>query len=351
MKSNRAPAELGVELWEHVANVLQAMKGIAADLALDGRPADEDRASGGIIDRLGSPLHDRCASHLPVDRTVCPKCGSRVSARATRCVVCGNPLQSGAAAKRRASPQITLSLPVALALLAVFALLASGLTFVADPGHGAGPAAEPTGTPDHHADDHRHPAAVADRDAPSPTATPEPPIEYTVVEGDSAWAWRRFFGVSVQSIVELNRLPATCPLSIGQRLLIPQPTPTPLPPPTETLSPDEATDVACEKVTYTVQDNDTLSGIADELQRLDPGGHGLQRHDQPDRLRRPGPDRPPVRTPADARARRRRRPCRRPTRRRTCCCRAMARLSLWPTAPSRCSGRRSRPCGKTRPIR
>jgi predicted hydrolase (HD superfamily) len=32
-------AELGVDLWEHVAVVLQAMKGIAADLGLDGRLA------------------------------------------------------------------------------------------------------------------------------------------------------------------------------------------------------------------------------------------------------------------------------------------------------------------------
>jgi putative nucleotidyltransferase with HDIG domain len=32
-------AELGVELWEHVGVVLEAMKGIAADLGLDGRLA------------------------------------------------------------------------------------------------------------------------------------------------------------------------------------------------------------------------------------------------------------------------------------------------------------------------
>jgi putative nucleotidyltransferase with HDIG domain len=32
-------AELGVELWEHVGIVLEAMKGIAADLGLDGRLA------------------------------------------------------------------------------------------------------------------------------------------------------------------------------------------------------------------------------------------------------------------------------------------------------------------------
>jgi predicted hydrolase (HD superfamily) len=32
-------AELGVDLWEHVGVVLEAMKGIAADLGLDGRLA------------------------------------------------------------------------------------------------------------------------------------------------------------------------------------------------------------------------------------------------------------------------------------------------------------------------
>jgi LysM repeat protein len=197
----------------------------------------------------------------PADRTVCPKCGSRVSPTATRCVVCGNPLQTGGAAKRRSSAQVSLSLPAALGLLAVFALLAAGLTFGAIQLMGLGEPAEPTGTPT------ITPTITltlqpSPTETIAPTATPEPPTPYTVVENDSCLALAAFFEVSVQSIVELNQLPASCPLSIGQRLLIPHPTPTPLPPPTETLSPDEATDVACEKVTYTVQDNDTLSGIA-----------------------------------------------------------------------------------------
>ncbi len=33
------PAELGVDLWEHVGRVLDAMAGIAPDLGLDGRLA------------------------------------------------------------------------------------------------------------------------------------------------------------------------------------------------------------------------------------------------------------------------------------------------------------------------
>jgi LysM repeat protein len=146
--------------------------------------------------------------------------------------------------------------------LAVFALLAAGLTYGAMRATGLGEPSEPTGTPT------LTPTQTATlpplaTETEVPTATLEPPTQYRVVEGDQCLGLAAFFGVSVQSIVELNQLPATCPLSIGQTILIPRPTPTPLPPPTETLSPAEATDAACEKITYTVLDNDTLGGIAE----------------------------------------------------------------------------------------
>jgi LysM repeat protein len=170
-------------------------------------------------------------------------------------------LRGGADAGPRGGSQISLSLPAAIGLLLVFALIAAGVTFAAIRLTGVGTPREPTGTPT------LTPTitvtlAPTPTETPVPTATTLPPQEYTVVENDSCLALAAFFGVSVQSIVELNQLPSTCPLSIGQKLLIPQPTPTPLPPPTETLSAADATDAACEKITYTVQDNDTLSGIA-----------------------------------------------------------------------------------------
>jgi LysM repeat protein len=151
---------------------------------------------------------------------------------------------------------------LALAVLAAFALLAAGLTYVAVRATGLGAAGEPTATPS------ITPTITMTleptfTEAPTLTPTPLPPIEYKVAANDTCLGLAGFFGVSVQSIVELNRLPSTCPLSIGQTVLIPQPTPTALPPPTETLSPADATDAACEKLTYTVQDNDTLGGIAE----------------------------------------------------------------------------------------
>jgi len=55
--------------------------------------------------------------------------------------------------------------------------------------------------------------------------------------------------------VLLNNLPADCStLYENQKLLIPQPTPTATPPATSTLSPAEATEAACQKLDYTVQE-------------------------------------------------------------------------------------------------
>jgi LysM repeat protein len=101
---------------------------------------------------------------------------------------------------------------------------------------------------------------------PTSTNTPEPtptPFSYTVKLGDNCLTIAYSFKVSVQSIVLLNNLPADCStLYENQKLLIPQPTPTPSPPATSTLTSGEATEAACEKYDYIVQENDTLSSIA-----------------------------------------------------------------------------------------
>jgi LysM repeat protein len=61
----------------------------------------------------------------------------------------------------------------------------------------------------------------------------------------------------------LNNLPADCStLFEGQSLLIPQPTPTATALPTSTLTGIDATEAACEKIPYEVQENDTLSSIS-----------------------------------------------------------------------------------------
>lgn len=161
----------------------------------------------------------------------------------------------------RRGAEIRLSLPLAAALLAVFSLLSAGLTYAAVNFMGTAEEA-PTATVT--ATVTLTPTASL---TPQPTATftPEPsptPLTHIVSENETCAALAAFYGVSVQSIVQLNNLPITCPLSVGQRLLIPHPTATPSPEPTATLPPEEATRAACETITYTVEANDTLSGIA-----------------------------------------------------------------------------------------
>ncbi len=193
---------------------------------------------------------------------VCPTCGTRISKNATRCLVCGTDLKPESSASLSGTgSKITLSLPLALILLAVFALLAAGMTFAVIRLTGVGQETTPTVTitPTTTQTNTPEPTNTA---SPEPTMTPLPPIEYTVAEGDTCLALAGFYNTSVRSIIELNSLGTQCLLIPGKTILIPQPTPTPAPTPSATLEPVEATEAACEKVDYTVQANDTLMSIA-----------------------------------------------------------------------------------------
>ncbi len=159
-------------------------------------------------------------------------------------------------------PEVTLSLPVALGLMVLVLVIGAGAVFGVL--QGTGRVVEPTQTPTLTLTPTLTTTATATlTSTPEPTFTPLPPVEYTVQEGDLCSSIALFFNVSINSIVLLNNLPTDCGiLSVGQKLLIPQPTPTASPMPSATLSGVEATDAACERYDYTVNENDTLSGIA-----------------------------------------------------------------------------------------
>ncbi len=193
---------------------------------------------------------------------VCPTCGSRVAEGADRCGVCGTVLRGGSVTgASRDSSYLTLPLPIALGALVAFVLLAAGLTYAAMRFTPLGAQPTPSVSPTITSTPTLTPTA-----SPTPTAvptfTPLPPIEYTVNANDTCLGLAAFYQVSVASIIELNKLSTQCLLSVGQKLLIPQPTPTASPMPSETLEPGQATEQACEKISYTVEANDTLIGIA-----------------------------------------------------------------------------------------
>ncbi|MEW5870251.1 MAG: LysM peptidoglycan-binding domain-containing protein [Chloroflexota bacterium] len=201
---------------------------------------------------------------------ICPTCGTRLSADAARCLVCGTNLSTpekesrpGKAVQGSRMPEVTLSLPLVIGLLALFLGIGAILVYVAL-GQAAAPAAEVTETPTVTltTTSTLTPTPLT----PTPSNTPEPtltPLPYTVKLGDTCGSIAYAFKVSVLSIVLQNNLPADCSTLIeGQLLQVPQPTATATALPTATLNPQEATEEACLKDYYTVQENDTLGGIS-----------------------------------------------------------------------------------------
>jgi LysM repeat protein len=174
---------------------------------------------------------------------ICPTCGTRLTENAARCLVCGTELSTKAESKSKNSesgmgasrmPEITLSLPMALGALTAVLLIGALVVYL----------------------------ILSSGVSGATTETLLPPFDYTVRAGDTCGGIAFAFSVSVQSIVISNNLPTTCIISEGQVLKIPYPTSTPAPPPTDV--PNEATQtaLACEKVQYTVQENDTLGLIS-----------------------------------------------------------------------------------------
>jgi LysM repeat protein len=205
---------------------------------------------------------------------LCPTCGTRLSIDARRCLVCGTDLtvseksnKSARSVQANRLPEITLNLPSAFGLLLLFIAIGAVVVYFAL-GRRTNAIAQPTLTST--ITSTATASLTSTPFTPTSTNTPEPtptPFSYIVKLGDNCLSIAFGFRVSVQSIVLLNNLPADCStLYENQKLLIPQPTPTPSPPATSTLTSGEATEAACDKYDYIVQENDTLSSIAANFQ-------------------------------------------------------------------------------------
>ncbi len=205
----------------------------------------------------------------PASQTkICPTCGTRLSQNATRCLVCGRTFSASPAPKTRQAaasrglPELRLSLPLAIGLLFIILAVGGGLIYLILRGGGqiTPPEATATASPSPTFEQSPTPTLTP---TPEPTATQLPPIEYQVRANDTCGYIAVIYDVTVRSIADLNNLPPDCGvLSVGQTILVPQPTPTVTPLATSTLSANAATQAACGTLEYRVGDNDTLSGIA-----------------------------------------------------------------------------------------
>ena len=177
--------------------------------------------------------------------TLCPTCGTRIGPNASRCVVCGTEFDAdGAPSRDRESAQITLSVPVAIGLLAVFALLAAGLTYgftrVLGVG-GDGAVAETTITETPTITNTAEPTFT---ESPQPTLTPLPDLEYTIQASDTCNGIAIRYSITLQALLQANPGMVCELLSVGKTINVPQPI------------------AACDVVTYEVEANDTLDFIA-----------------------------------------------------------------------------------------
>ncbi len=208
----------------------------------------------------------------------CPTCGARVADGATACSICGAALddepQAGEAdndpgappgGDRRSHRARQILRIAVLALIAVVTLVgaaALGLEYVQRRYQSGAAHLHPTVTfqPTATATPTVTPSATP-TSPPTETPTPVPPIEYTVVAGDTLLAIAVEYGVSVDELIAYNGLDSDA-IGEGQTLLIPAPTPTPGP--TPTLDPGQPTETPSPYILHTVRAGDTLSTIAEQ---------------------------------------------------------------------------------------
>lgn len=242
---------------------------------------------------------------LPESLNRCPHCDSVVEPGADRCLMCGELLEEVETVHREpaaAAPPMPVPAPVAepkpepeiipdvvesvmqereapvtVWLTAVFAIIiiVLGALVLRFQGEGIAIALAPSPTPipptltltptwTPLATDILQPTAVPVETAvPLVTPTLQPPQPHTVGAGETLIGLALRYRVSVESIAELNGIPADSSLLVNQALQIPWPTATPPLAPVATLINGEtviADPTDCEK--YQIQSGDSLSYVA-----------------------------------------------------------------------------------------
>lgn len=227
--------------------------------------------------RAGAPRDETATpqSATSEQQRTCPQCGSLIAARAKTCMTCGADLVAIAQAEaakqqaiQREKREEAALAPTRVIVIAITMIVVAFILAIVV--RGSQEAAQLALTPTVTRTPTRTPTPTRTL-APSPTKastpTPIPPIEYPVKSGDTPGGIADFYGITVETLMSFNGKQVDDLIRVGEVLKIPVPTPqptatqtpigfeltkTPLPP-----TPSESV--------YTVQQDDTLSGIADKL--------------------------------------------------------------------------------------
>ena len=142
---------------------------------------------------------------------LCPTCGTRLSENASRCPVCGTTISTPEAVKKAKPiqgtrmPEITLSLPVALGILALVLIIGAVFVYIGLNSTGSITKSTETPTPSLTPTITLTPTASLTPTI-APTWTRLPPIEYTIASGDSCISIALAFNVSVASINPIHSI-------------------------------------------------------------------------------------------------------------------------------------------------
>lgn len=186
----------------------------------------------------------------------CLNCGAPAAQKAVTCMMCGNPVDSLPLKTSIFSGSwIGIGLGVLIIVSIVVGVTRYQQSLVASAKEGAAQPTSPIATPTRTPTQTATPTAT---DTPQPTATHTPtltptPFIHVVQAGENPSIIADLYGVSVEEMMKLNNIDDVSALQVGQELLIPSgASGTPNPDSTE----------AGPQITYTVEEGDTLLGIA-----------------------------------------------------------------------------------------
>ncbi len=226
--------------------------------------------------RLGKPRAAETPaapeSATPESQRLCPQCGATISTRAKTCMNCGADLvaiakaeeaQAKAIAREQRAEAAQRPTRIIVIIFTAIVVVLFVAIIVQSTRQSAIAALTPTVTRTPTRSIILPTATPRASATPTGTPTPVPPLEYTVKNGDTPGRIALLYDVGLPELMAFNGKAEDDMIVVGEVLKIPPPTPEPTD--TATPAPGTPTSGTLNEIVYTVQEGDTLSGIAQKF--------------------------------------------------------------------------------------